>query len=382
MPFYRNLTSIHNDESKRGVDRLLDLRKQLKKEIPPRDLERTLLLATWNIREFDSPKFGGRAAESYYYIAEILSHFDLIALQEVYRDLEALQQVQRILGPDWKFIFTDETMGSAGNKERLAFLYDTRKVTFGGLASEIVIPDQFIKGEGGKREIKPSRQLSRTPLAVGFKSGWTNFVLTTVHIYYGDAKAEDPTRVEEINAVAKFLSNQSEDPTAWSRNFILLGDFNIFSTSDSTMKALTANGFSVPKELQQLPSNIARDKFYDQIAFKVRDDRFETAGQAGIFNFFDVVFRDEDEETYIPLMGDAYYKNAKGEERKDPSTYYKQWRTFQMSDHLPMWVQIRIDFSDAYLGRKLLQMQAADADAASRSLQIDPTPIPKSPLLP
>jgi len=26
------------------------------------------------------------------------------------------------------------------------------------------------------------------------------------------------------------------------------------------------------------------------------------------------------------------------------------WRTFQMSDHLPLWVELQIDFSDAYLG--------------------------------
>jgi hypothetical protein len=43
--------------------------------------------------------------------------------------------------------------------------------------------------------------------------------------------------------------------------------------------------------------------------------------------------------------------------RKDPGTYYRQWRTFQMSDHLPMWVEIGIDFSDAYLERKLAEKQ-------------------------
>ncbi len=43
----------------------------------------TLLLATWNIREFDSGKYGYRDDEAYYYIAEILSRFDLIAIQEV-----------------------------------------------------------------------------------------------------------------------------------------------------------------------------------------------------------------------------------------------------------------------------------------------------------
>jgi len=352
MPFYQYLTNEMPD-GERILERLLALRKQLKTEIPLRTQNDTLLLATWNIREFESPKYDSRVPESYYYIAEILSHFDLIALQEVYRDLEGLYQVQRILGSDWKFLFTDETMGVAGNKERLAFLYDSRKVTFAGLASEIVLPPKSVSAPGGGRESQPSRQLARTPFAVGFKSGWTNFVLTTVHIYYGDDRADDPLRVQEIGEVAAFLARQSEDPSAWSRNLILLGDFNIYSPGDTTMQALTKNGFVIPPELQNRPSNSTQDKTYDQIAFRVRSDRFETTGKAGVFNFYKSVFRDDDEALYAPYMGEGYENGKNGEPRKNKSAYYKQWRTFQMSDHFPLWVELRIDFSDAYLQRKL-----------------------------
>ncbi len=352
MPFYQYLTNTLPD-GERIIERLLALRQQLKSEIPIRTQDTTLLLATWNIREFESPKYGDRVPESYYYIAEIISHFDLIALQEVYKDLEGLYQVQRILGNDWKFLFTDETMGTAGNKERLAFLYDSRKVTFAGLASEIVIPPKMVTTPDGKKEIQPVRQLARTPFAVGFKSGWTNFVLTTVHIYYGDDRADEPLRVQEIGEVAGFLSKQSQDASAWSRNIILLGDFNIYDPKDVTMQALTQNGFIVPPELQNLPSNTGQDKTYDQIAFHERRDRFETTGKAGVFNFYKTVFREEDEATFAPYMGDAYLNSKPGVPRKDPKGYYKQWRTFQMSDHFPMWVELQIDFSDAYLQRKL-----------------------------
>ena len=30
---------------------------------------------------------------------------------------------------------------------------------------------------------------------------------------------------------------------------------------------------------------------------------------------------------------------------------YKDWRTYQMSDHLPMWIELRVDFSCAYIKR-------------------------------
>ena len=29
--------------------------------------------------------------------------------------------------------------------------------------------------------------------------------------------------------------------------------------------------------------------------------------------------------------------------------YYTEWCTFQMSDHLPLWVELKIDFSNEYL---------------------------------
>jgi hypothetical protein len=29
--------------------------------------------------------------------------------------------------------------------------------------------------------------------------------------------------------------------------------------------------------------------------------------------------------------------------------YLDDWRSWQMSDHLPMWVQLKVDFTDAYL---------------------------------
>jgi len=99
---------------------------------PGATFEQTLLLATWNIREFDAPAYGERLEEAYYYIAEIIARFDLVAIQEVRRDLKALDRVCDLLGPNWAHIVTDVTEGQRGNDERMAFLYDTRKVQFAG----------------------------------------------------------------------------------------------------------------------------------------------------------------------------------------------------------------------------------------------------------
>ena len=135
MPFFYDLDRT-DPLQRRIAARLLALSDRLDAEIPARTLDDTLLLATWNIREFDSPAYGLRGMEPYHYIAEIISRFDLVALQEVRRDTAPLDRLCGLLGPWWKYLVTDVTEGTRGNKERMAFLYDSRKVEFGGLAGE------------------------------------------------------------------------------------------------------------------------------------------------------------------------------------------------------------------------------------------------------
>lgn len=359
MPSYRGLDPRNNPNHAHIIERLLLLRAQLDRDIPARrSLEGNLLLATWNIREFDSPAYGDRLEEAFYYIAEILGRFDLIAVQEVRKDLKALERARDLLGDSWRFLVTDVAEGSAGNKERMAYLYDSRKVQFGGVAGELVIPPVRQKDPTTRKTIKvPVSQLARTPFAAGFTAGWARFMLCTVHILYGTGKGNDPDRVAEIRQIANFLRARTLDQTAWSQNLILLGDFNIFKPTDITMQALLENGFDMPEGIDgplSLPSNAARNKFYDQIMFRVRDKRFGAVNASGVFNFFESVFTEADEQFYVPQMGERYTTTTAGKPRANPSSYYRtHWRTHQMSDHLPLWVELQIDFSDDHLKRKM-----------------------------
>lgn len=356
MPFYQDLRK-GNPTDEFIVERLLALRRALKANVPKRTLGESLLLATWNIREFDSTAYGKRTKDAIYFLAEIISKFDLVAIQEVRKNLEGLNRVMDILGGNWKYLITDVTEGFPGNKERMAFIYDSRKVRFGGLASELVLPPRKTKDADGNKIYVSPLQISRTPFMCGFQAGWAKFTLVTVHMLYGSSDPNDPKRVTEISQIAKFLEDRTSDETAWSRNFILLGDFNIFKKTDKTMGALTNAGFKVPSILVDKPTNIKENRIYDQIAFHVREDHFADASlQAGVFRFFRSVFRAEDESRYVENMGKRYKHNSKGIAR-DPAgqtKYYKTyWRTHQMSDHYPLWVELKIDYSDEYLSRKL-----------------------------
>jgi endonuclease/exonuclease/phosphatase family metal-dependent hydrolase len=340
----------------RTIDKLLELRKALAqhKGAPPPRQAANLLIGTWNLREFDSSTWGERLPETYAYISEIISHFDLIAVQEVRSNLKALTELMRWLGPDWKYLVSDVTRGRAGNQERLAFLYDTTKVRFLGVAGELVLPPL----QKDKKDV-PAQQVARTPLMAAFQAGWTKFVLATVHIVYGDKRAAPPERVEEIRQVARFLRDRTEDTDEPTRNLIVLGDFNIFSEGDDTMKALTVDGgFSLPKGVTEIPgTNVPRNKKYDQIAFRANSDYFESTGLAGAFDYYEHVMTADESATYRPFI-DKYIADraAAGEKSPKPPAdaddavaQYKEWRTYQMSDHLPLWAEFRVDFADEYL---------------------------------
>ena len=118
---------------------------------------------------------------------------------------------------------------------------------------------------------------------------------------------------------------------------------------------LAETGHVTAEELQEIPgSNVSQNKLYDQIAFRVRPGRLETTGRAGVFDIFEVVYRDDDELLYVDEMGERYHVTSRGDERDDPSRYYKTyWRTHQISDHLPMWVELSINHAEPFLKRLL-----------------------------
>src|SRR4051812_38068356 len=117
-------------------DQLL-LSSRLDAQLPGKMLDRNLLVASWNVRMLSgfAPIWTNTASTSpkrnladVWALAEIISRFDVIAVQEVRDDLSALRMIIRSLGSDWSFIVTDVTRGDEGNHERLAFLYDLRRV--------------------------------------------------------------------------------------------------------------------------------------------------------------------------------------------------------------------------------------------------------------
>lgn len=371
MPFYPSLQKnlivngdkLNKTERRRTAKNLIKLKTQLQSQIPSKDIESHLLLGTWNIRDLGKkgPKHGERNLEDLYYIAEILSAFDLVAVQEV-NDLDEWEIIMNILGKHWDYIATDiASYAAGGNGERMTFVYDKRKVYFRNIAGEIVLPQtnlisRYIKAEDG-RLVENKRQFARTPFLVSFHAGWFKFDLCTVHIYYG---AESGTkldgRIEEIKTIAEDLSKRAEVLNKNYTSMIALGDFNIVHPDHKTMEALKDEGFHIPKPLDQ-PSNVNNDMYYDQIAIKTHDQNIinfidnDLTLNGGVFDIFESVMRESDYKSYKGRMSTTTAGQSKSTNEEFKKYFVEKWRTYHLSDHKPMWIKIPIDNSNAYLQR-------------------------------
>lgn len=368
MPFYYNLSRDFSTLSDRKyvVEKILKLKEQIRKDVPVKQSEEALLIATWNIRDLGKTNrrgFGSRTKDSHYYIAEIISAFDVLAIQEV-NELQEWDIIMKILGPSWDYIATDVTHSKlGGNGERLTYVYDTRKVWFKNIAGEIVLPNNMLISkselvESGDK-LFDKKQFRRTPFIVSFQSSWFKFDICTVHIYYGEGKDGLAQRVQEIKRIGEYLSKRADQVLKEEdKATILLGDFNIIRPDHETMKALEAHGFMIPDNIRSAKSNVIETMYYDQIAFKSDTaliDFVDTPNNSGVFKIMESVFTDSEED--FEFYEKAVVKSSKGKkleaERAKLKNYYvKEWRTYQMSDHNLLWVRIPVDKSEKYL-RKL-----------------------------
>ena len=295
-------------------------------KIPNRNVDKNLLIATWNIRAFgdltrkyksegdDSPK---RDLHSILCITEIIKRFDVIAIQEVKSNIRALRDTMKELGDDWSLILTDVTKGSAGNGERMAYIFDTRRVQLSGLACELVVPKEQLENIDGDAL---DEQFVRTPYAVSFKSGTRTFILVTLHIKYGK-KSKD--RIKELKGIAQWLSDWAGNINAYHHNLITLGDFNIDARGDLLDDTFLSEGLFVPPELQDpsvTRSIFNETKYYDQIAWfnnnqNVPNLSLEFVG-AGSYDFV---------QTAMINRG-----------------LTKRSLSFMMSDHYPLWAEFKL----------------------------------------
>lgn len=308
------------EEVKRDLDQL---DAALDQQIPAKS-DADLLIGTWNIRALggltnkwqsdkgDSPKRDWHAVAC---IAAVVDRFDVTAIQETRRNTTALFAVLGRLGDRFRVIASDVTEGPAGNGERLAFIYDSERVQPSGLVGEIVLPDEATSDVA---------QFARTPYAAGFVRADVDFILTTVHVLWGESPSD---RIGELGAFAEWMRTWADRPEDWNRNLLVLGDFNLDRLDDPLFDAFAATGLWPPAQLNDVPRTIfANDKdqhFYDQIAW----------------------FSDPSQSDLPELLEGMKYTGRGGGFDFLPHALTglpKSQVSWRISDHYPLWVEFAL----------------------------------------
>ena len=315
------------------------------RNVPPRSPDR-LMLACWNIANFGAQNRSGNAIKL---ITHICSRFDLIALQEVNENWHTLAELTHRLGPTWDFIMSD----TAGNQERLAFLFDTAHVTPLRLFGELALR----KNDFPKRDVtvhytyynKPKSEtfekfefqpFDRTPYLGSFACGALDLTLANCHLYYG--KGGNPTtqekrrayarRMMEVHALARWADRRSEKSTTYDQDIILLGDMNVpsMALTQGTYRSLTEYGMQPLNYTSRVGgSNLVGDKSYDQIAFapgrmqgRILD--YDT------FDFDNAIFQG------------LWSKLSNITDGKKRVSAFRSHVKYHISDHRPLWVQLDV----------------------------------------
>jgi endonuclease/exonuclease/phosphatase family metal-dependent hydrolase len=285
--------------------------------IPARAAAR-LLVATWNIANFGAQE---RRDQDRALIAEIVSWFDLVAIQECRENFGDLFDLHDKLPNSYRVIMSD----AAGNNERTAFLYDSSKLTLLEEIGEIAFPPSRLKSIKLPNNPQTFKGFDRNPYLASFSVGGTSFVFVNVHLFFGaDNLNSIRRRSLETFAVAKWSDLRKRSPFSFTRELVALGDFNMPKSQpgDAIFDALTRLGLQVPDHSTQIASSISSDANYDQVAFlpQTTQDCFVAKG---VFDYDQVIFP-------------ALWQN--GTNAKN----FKAYLRYYISDHRPMWVQLAV----------------------------------------
>ncbi len=289
-----------------------------------------LLIATWNIEHLGSRK---RSGKDYRLIAELIRPFDITAIQEVKGSLSGLRAIVGRLGNRFRTVFTD----LGGNSERLAYIYDSKRVQTKELFAELAIAESAWKDYDPPDIRRKFRGFNRNPFIVSFQRADLDITLVNVHVYFGKSSGfEYLKRVVEVYALAKWAYGQVRSRNAYDRDIILIGDMNVpkMKETDRVYQQLTRFGYEPTEHPSRVGAttregtNLPGTKHYDQIAISPKRTRRPT--DSGILNFDKHLFRSIWNRHNLRADSDADLK------------VWGRYCESHLSDHRPLWASFNV----------------------------------------
>lgn len=312
----------------------------------PKRLGNSAVVGTFNMLKLSG---GDPTDKNWDFLAKVCSRFDFLAIQEVLDDLSGLEHLMTRLPAGYEFLVSDTTGKFPGDRhgltERLAFIYNTKRIRLDDLASDITYDRSWVLNklhedwatwekfftkfnkatqqfEAGTRSKRPKLGHYATPAFLTFirqphcaaftligadGSAGIPFLAVNSHLLYGKGKTE---RKREFNALLDWLIYRAQDvERMYHTNMILLGDLNLeFSSAskkreqiDDRLRALNDEDLASSEAatvnfplLSVHPSRAALPE--DQRLFRTNARSNQTYDQIGIFA--------APGETRLPFPGD------------------------------------------------------------------------------
>jgi endonuclease/exonuclease/phosphatase family metal-dependent hydrolase len=277
-----------------------------------------VLLATWNIANLGIQQ---RRDQDHQLLAEIISWFDVVAIQEVHTNLVGLNGIAAHLPSSYRWLYSD----TGGNDERLAFVFDTTKLTLSEEIGEVAPTPNDYKTITLPGVTTAFNGFDRTPYLATFATGDFMFSLVTAHLFYGSESADDIARRSlEAAAVAWWTDRRHRNKYAPTKDVLALGDLNLpkLDPSDPIFQALTRKGLRPPEHSTIIGSNLNSDMHYDQIMFFPGSTAANFTGNGGVVDFDGAVFR-------------ALWN-------QNDNARFQAYIRYYLSDHRPYWAEFHV----------------------------------------
>ena len=298
----------------------------------------SVVLGSFNIRKLG--KVSSRSAATWEFLADVCRRFDLLAVQEIQDDLEALRHLKELMGDEFAMIVSDKAgafPGEPGLGERLGFIYNWSVITRGDLATDITYDRSKVirtiarhnadihaalADYGGKlnvyeaalaeyEEERANGNSPTKPRAPKFKVKMPEFLTfirppfcvafevrghpatkpyglmaINAHLYFGDYMAD---RRQEFTALMNWIRGRAgEEGKSYHPNFMLLGDLNLDFNSEGDRGRVesTIKGVNEDWQAEGIACNFPFLDAHDGQAepFRTNARLTETFDQIGIFS--------------------------------------------------------------------------------------------------
>jgi len=164
-----------------------------------------------------------------------------------------------------------------------------------------------------------------------------------MHLVFGSRQRKEE-RIEELASILNFWKWRTRIKNVWSKNVVLLGNFQTENLNEKELHMVRESVFELSDTLK-VPSNAAKTRYYNQMAFHLNPSDIQLTQNGGAFDFFESVYRKADSKAYEPQMEKLKFTDKDGKTRSFRSKrffYDKFWRTAQMSDNLPVWMELTV----------------------------------------